>query len=118
MYRLSNIRSKTYEHTIEYSEGIAIGHVLASASVPISYDYTIIQDANKSKRKFWDGIILRIPAGKNPIGLAAVSLYIACRMTGEYKTQVGISKVAGVTEVTLRNRFKDLKDKLELYFVW
>jgi transcription initiation factor TFIIB len=58
-----------------------------------------------------------IPAGKNPMGLAAVSLYIACRMTGEYRTQVDISKVAGVTEVTLRNRFKDLKDKLELYFV-
>jgi transcription initiation factor TFIIB len=58
-----------------------------------------------------------IPAGKNPIGLAAVSLYIACKMTGEYRTQVDISKVAGVTEVTLRNRFKDLKDKLQLYFV-
>jgi transcription initiation factor TFIIB len=58
-----------------------------------------------------------IPAGKNPMGLAGVSLYIACRMTGEYRTQVDISKVAGVTEVTLRNRFKDLKNKLELYFV-
>jgi len=58
-----------------------------------------------------------IPAGKNPMGLAAVSIYIACRMTGEYKTQGDISKVAGVTEVTLRNRFKDLKDKLELCFV-
>jgi transcription initiation factor TFIIB len=81
----------------------------------------IAQISEKTKRQamtIMKEIIQReIPAGKNPIGLAAVSLYIACRMTGEYKTQVDISKVAGVTEVTLRNRFKDLKDKLELYFV-
>jgi NTE family protein len=44
-------------HIIEYSKGITIDHVLASASVPVHYNYTTIK-AKDSPRKFWDGIIL------------------------------------------------------------
>jgi transcription initiation factor TFIIB len=54
-----------------------------------------------------------LSAGKNPMGLAATILYLSCLKTGKNKTQIDISH-AGVTEVTLRNRFKDLKSKLEL----
>jgi transcription initiation factor TFIIB len=53
-----------------------------------------------------------ISAGKNPMGLAATVLYISCLKTGENKTQADIANAGGVTEVTLRNRFKDLKAKL------
>ena len=53
-----------------------------------------------------------ISAGKDPMGLAATVLYISCIKTGESITQKEISNVAGVTEVTLRNRFKDLKNQL------
>jgi transcription initiation factor TFIIB len=53
-----------------------------------------------------------ISAGKDPMGLAATVLYISCTRTGENITQKEISNVAGVTEVTLRNRFKDLKNQL------
>jgi transcription initiation factor TFIIB len=56
----------------------------------------------------------QISAGKNPMGLAATILYLSCLKTGENKTQTDISQAAGVTEVTLRNRFKELKKKLEL----
>jgi transcription initiation factor TFIIB len=52
--------------------------------------------------------------GKNPMGFAATILYLSCLKTGENKTQIDISHAAGVTEVTLRNRFKDLKSKTEL----
>jgi transcription initiation factor TFIIB len=52
--------------------------------------------------------------GKNPMGFAATILYLSCLKTGENKTQVDISHAAGVTEVTLRNRLKDLKSKVEL----
>jgi len=38
---------------------------------------------------------------------------LSCLKTGENKTQVDIAEAAGVTEVTLRNRLKDLKSKLE-----
>ncbi len=51
-----------------------------------------------------------ISAGKDPMGLAATVLYMSCIKTGENITQKEISNVAGVTEVTLRNRFKDLSN--------
>jgi transcription initiation factor TFIIB len=53
-----------------------------------------------------------ISAGKDPMGLAATILYISCLRTGENKAQAEIAKAAEVTEVTLRNRYKDLKQKL------
>jgi len=55
-----------------------------------------------------------ISAGKNPMGLAATVLYISCIKTGEHRSQKDIAEAAGITDVTLRNRFKDLKDKLQL----
>ena len=54
-----------------------------------------------------------VPAGKDPMGIAATVLYIACLYTGEKRTQTDIAQAAGVTEVTLRNRYRDIK-RLEL----
>ncbi len=56
----------------------------------------------------------RAAAGKDPMGLAAAALYIACLMGGEKKTQKDIAEAAGVTEVTVRNRYKTLKRQLGL----
>src|ERR687886_211856 len=53
-----------------------------------------------------------ISAGKDPMGLAATVLYMSGIKTGENISQKEISNAAGVTEVTLRNRFKDLKNRL------
>jgi transcription initiation factor TFIIB len=53
-----------------------------------------------------------ISAGKDPMGLAATVIYMSCIKTGENISQKEISNVAGITEVTLRNRFKDLKNQL------
>jgi transcription initiation factor TFIIB len=52
-----------------------------------------------------------ISAGKDPMGLAATVLYISCLKTGEDKTQSQMAHAAGVTEVTIRNRFKELKNQ-------
>jgi transcription initiation factor TFIIB len=56
----------------------------------------------------------QISAGKNPMGFAATILYLSCLKTGEIKTQTDIARASGVTEVTIRNRFKELKSKLEV----
>ncbi len=48
------------------------------------------------------------------MGLAAVALYLACVMMGENTTQKDIANAAGVTEVTIRNRYKGLKEVLKL----
>jgi transcription initiation factor TFIIB len=55
-----------------------------------------------------------ISAGKDPMGLAASVLYLSSIKSGEAVTQTSIAEAAGVTEVTVRNRFKDLKSKLRL----
>jgi transcription initiation factor TFIIB len=46
------------------------------------------------------------------MGLAATVLYMSSIKTDENISQKEISSAAGVTEVTLRNRFKDLKNRL------
>jgi transcription initiation factor TFIIB len=56
----------------------------------------------------------RAAAGKDPMGLAAAALYIACLQNSEKKTQKDIAEAAGVTEVTVRNRYKALKKQLNL----
>lgn len=50
--------------------------------------------------------------GKDPMGMAASALYIASLAAGEEKTQSDIAKAAGVTEVTVRNRSKELRKML------
>jgi len=48
-------------------------------------------------------------AGKDPMGLAASALYLSCVHNGASVTQRDIAEAAGVTEVTIRNRYKGLK---------
>jgi len=56
----------------------------------------------------------RVVAGKDPLGIAAAALYIACMLNNERKTQKEIAQSASVTEVTIRNRYKGLKRVLNL----
>ncbi len=57
---------------------------------------------------------IELTSGRGPIGLAAASLYVASLMTGEKRTQREIADVVGVTEVTIRNRYKEIIEKLGL----
>ncbi|MBN1214356.1 MAG: hypothetical protein JXA99_02830 [Candidatus Lokiarchaeota archaeon] len=50
--------------------------------------------------------------GKDPKGLAASVIYMAAKLTNQRKTQAEVSEIAKVTEVTLRSRSKQIKDKL------
>lgn len=50
--------------------------------------------------------------GKGPIGIAATALYISSILLGERKSQRDIAEIAGVTEVTIRNRYKELANNL------
>jgi transcription initiation factor TFIIB len=64
----------------------------------------ILNDASK----------MEITAGKHPMAIAAAALYLSCVMNGENTTQKVIAMAAGVTEVTIRNRYKGLKDLLKI----
>jgi len=45
-------------------------------------------------------------SGKDPMGLAAAALYLSCVQNGVSVTQRELAEAAGVTEVTIRNRYK------------
>jgi transcription initiation factor TFIIB len=55
-----------------------------------------------------------LTSGRGPSGMAAASLYIASVLCGERRTQREVADVAGVTEVTIRNRYKEITKKLDI----
>jgi len=55
---------------------------------------------------------LKLTSGRGPTGIAAAASYIASVLTGERKTQREIAEIAQVTEVTIRNRYKELTERL------
>ena len=63
------------------------------------YAVKVLQEAQDRKES----------AGKDPMGLAATALYLSCVKNGVSITQRDLAEAAGVTEVTIRNRYKGLK---------
>ena len=55
---------------------------------------------------------MKLTSGRGPAGIAAAATYIATVLTNERKTQREIAEIANVTEVTIRNRYKELLEKL------
>jgi transcription initiation factor TFIIB len=84
-----------------------ISKIATKVEISMPTQQRAIKIINEAKR-------MGIVAGKDPMGLAAASLYVACVLEGEKKTQKEIAEVANVTEVTVRNRYKGLKEALKL----
>ena len=55
-----------------------------------------------------------ITIGKNPEGLKASAHYIASHLTGEIRTQRELSEIYNITQTTIRNRYKELVNKLNI----
>lgn len=51
-------------------------------------------------------------SGKGPTGVAAAAIYIACVLVGEKRTQREVADICNITEVTIRNRYKEIVEKL------
>ncbi len=81
-----------------------VGSTLKLSATTIRKAIDIIQRARKQS----------ITAGKDPAGLAAAAIYIASLLSGEVRTQKEIAQAAQVTEVTVRNRYKELARKLKI----
>ncbi len=58
--------------------------------------------------------ISELTSGRGPAGIAAAALYVAALLNNEKKTQREVADVAGITEVTIRNRYKELLERLNL----
>ena len=51
-------------------------------------------------------------SGHGPTGAAAAAIYISCNLCHERRTQKQIADISGVTEVTIRNRYRELTTEL------
>jgi transcription initiation factor TFIIB len=56
----------------------------------------------------------RLTSGVDPVGVAAATVYYACYLLGVEKTHMEIAQAAGVSQVTVRNKFKLLSNAMKL----
>jgi len=56
---------------------------------------------------------MKLTSGRGPLGITAASFYIASVLTNHKVTQSELAEIANITEVTIRNRYKELLEKLE-----
>mgnify|MGYP001580774752 CR=1 FL=1 len=68
-------------------------------------------DALKILRK---ADVSELTSGRGPSGIAAATLYVASLLNNEKRTQREVADVAGITEVTIRNRYKELIERLDI----
>jgi transcription initiation factor TFIIB len=61
-----------------------------------------------------NAVNMDITSGKNPMALAAAALYISCVINDDQISQRVIAQAAGISEVTIRNRYKGLARILDL----
>lgn len=57
---------------------------------------------------------MELTSGRGPAGACAAAIYIACVLLGEKRTQREIAEAAAVTEVTIRNRYKEMAERLDI----
>jgi transcription initiation factor TFIIIB Brf1 subunit/transcription initiation factor TFIIB len=58
---------------------------------------------------------LKATMGRSPAGIAAAALYIAAKRENVTITQDDLAEAAGVTTVTVRNRYKKMLKDLDYY---
>lgn len=114
MTEITNVKSTEIAHA--YGLLILEMDLKVALIDPANY---VVQIANKAKisektkriaTDTMEEIVKReISAGKNPIGLIAAVLYVSCLENNENMIKKDIAEAAGVTEATIRNRFKDVK---------
>ena len=84
--------------------------------VKVANKLDINEKAKKQAMNIMSEVVKRkMTPGKVPMGLAGSVLYLSCQMAGEEVSQTSIAAASGVTEVTIRNRFKDLNQLNLLY---
>ncbi len=125
-YETGNLESKPLLYgsvTLERT-GRSIYSMMSPASASLAIDHYISKLANISKI---DTRVERLAIdiahktnnnlladGKAPNGLAAAYIYLAAVLLGVNLLQVDISNFAGITEVTIRNRCKDIFTNFKL----
>ncbi|MCD6458635.1 MAG: transcription initiation factor IIB [Thermoprotei archaeon] len=84
-----------------------VTRIVAELKLPISTAKIALKIIDKAREK-------RIGIGARPEGLAAASIYVASKITNNPRTQREIAQSSNITEVTLRNRYREILKKLNI----
>ncbi len=91
----------------------------AQPMAPKDYLYKFCEDLRLKDKTVKDAdailkesISLGILSGRNPMSVVAASLYLASKRNKEKVTQRSVSMLTGITEATIRNRYKELEKRL------
>jgi transcription initiation factor TFIIIB Brf1 subunit/transcription initiation factor TFIIB len=101
----STIQSKTIPATLAIDQYIA--KLANIAKIDMKVERLAIDIAHKTDNHM-------LADGKAPNGLAAAYIYLAAVLLGVNLLQIDVSSLAGVTEVTIRNRCKDILTSFKL----
>ncbi|TFG34613.1 transcription initiation factor IIB [Candidatus Thorarchaeota archaeon] len=85
-----------------------VSRFISELDLPAEVQCTTIDILERAKN------VRGLVTGRDPRGLAAAAIYVAAIMHNCRVTQRDISRISGVTEVTIRNRYKELVSKLRL----
>ena len=90
------------------SPAMYVPRFISELNLPREVQYTTMEILEKARE------VRGLVTGRDPRGLAAAAIYIAAIINDCRVTQRDISRVSGVTEVTIRNRYKELVSRLKL----
>jgi transcription initiation factor TFIIB len=101
--------TRTYRYVVR-ELGLEIQPADPASYVPrFASDLDLSEEAERRARQLLDTAKAEgVHSGKSPVGLAAAAVYAAALLTNEKVTQGAVSEVADISEVTIRNRYKEL----------
>jgi transcription initiation factor TFIIB len=107
----SNTMPPEYSHNLSIPSIFAIDNYISKlaniAKIDTKIERLALEIAQKTNNNFFSD-------GKAPNGLAAAYIYLASVLLGVNLLQIDVSNFAGVTEVTIRNRCKDILNNFKL----
>ncbi|WP_049937600.1 transcription initiation factor IIB [Haloplanus natans] len=113
MARVSRVDEEEFKRTYRYV--VRELNLEVAPADPVSYvtrfasELDLSDEAERLAREMLDAAKERgLHSGKNPVGLAAAAVYAAPLLTNEQVTQGEVSEVADISEVTIRNRYREL----------
>ena len=98
-------------------------HLTFDVHIPTAIDYLgrfcskldVDEECTKGARHIIENIEdTELSIGKSPVSVAAAAIYIAAKYLNKKVKQKHIADVAGITEVTIRNRYKDIEKKINI----
>jgi len=118
MARVSRVEETEFKRTYRYV--VRELNLEVAPADPVSYvtrftsELDLSDEADRLARRMLDAAKERgLHSGKNPVGLAAAAVYAAPLLTNEEITQRDVSEVADISEVTIRNRYRELLEAYE-----